>query len=83
MSYWRNCENSECHKELKGPSTREIIEDEYRCPECDTAQSIDAWERNQALLGLLDRIEALEIEKEKTANSLEILARFILKLKVG
>ncbi len=60
MSSYMYCDN--CDTGLDKPTPREVIEDHWECGLCDHVQDIMDDDKRDALLNMLDRIEALERE---------------------
>ncbi len=49
-----------CGEGIPSPTAREIIEDVWRCGHCGAQQEVNGDHHRDALIEMLDRIEALE-----------------------
>lgn len=58
MSSYAYC--ADCDFGLPAPTTREVIEDAWRCHHCGTRQYLEPEKQQEALLEILDRLEAVE-----------------------
>ena len=57
---WTYCDN--CGHGLDKATTREALRDEHYCPNCGARQELSQYDKIDALIDLLDRVERLELE---------------------
>lgn len=57
MGAWVYCDKCECGQDK--PTVRQVLEDDYRCHCCD-APLRTVMSKKDALLEMLDRLEAIE-----------------------
>lgn len=60
MGYWAYCRHPGCFEPVPEPTIREVIADEQYC--ADGHKNLATMSRDDVLLELVERIEALEAE---------------------
>jgi len=65
MSNYKYCDNDRCMEAIKdGPTTRQVIEDDYSCPHCgasnDPLKSV-----KDVFMELVERVEAIEARMDR------------------